>query len=170
LYKFRVKTLKREDKTMTFNINHLTPVIFGEGTSLETGKKLKERGIKKVFCVYDEGIKAAGVVDKIVEIIKAEDIQVVEFGGVLPDPPDTIVDQAGEIARKEEVETPVPFQVTLAGVFRKSPVSPFSRYPRRREPEAKLLPWPSFPTPGKRRNRALEDRTAFPHWPSLTHL
>lgn len=89
---------------MTFNIRHLTPVIFGEGASLETGKKLKEHGIQKVFCVYDTGIKAAGVVDKIVETIRAEDIQVIEFDGVLPDPPDTIVDQAGEIARKEGVD------------------------------------------------------------------
>lgn len=89
---------------MTFNINHLTPVIFGEGASSETGRKLKERGIHKIFCIYDEGIKAAGVVDTILETIRAEDIRIVEFGGVLPDPPDTIVDQAGEIGRKEGVD------------------------------------------------------------------
>lgn len=89
---------------MTFNINHLTPVIFGEEASLETGKKLKEHGINKIFCVYDEGIKSAGVVDKIVSTIRAEDIEVVAFGGVLADPPDTIVDQAGEIGRKEGVD------------------------------------------------------------------
>ncbi len=89
---------------MTFNINHLTPVIFGEGASQDTGKKLKEHGIKKVFCVYDKGIKATGMVDRIIQTIHAEGIKVVEFDGVLPDPPDAIVDQAGEIGRKEGVD------------------------------------------------------------------
>ena len=89
---------------MAFNINHLTPVIFGEGVSQDTGKKLKEYGVTKVFCIYDKGIKDAGIVDKIIPTIRAEDIKIVEFGGVLPDPPDTLVDQAGEIGRKEGVD------------------------------------------------------------------
>ena len=44
---------------MPFNINHLTPVYFGEGVSKETGKKLKEYGISRIFCVFDKGIKEA---------------------------------------------------------------------------------------------------------------
>ncbi len=89
---------------MAFNINHKTPVIFGEGISSETGKKLKEYGITKIFCVYDEGVKAAGLVDGIIKNIEDEDIRVVEFGGVLPDPPDTLVDQAAETGRREGVD------------------------------------------------------------------
>ncbi|MGB9860062.1 MAG: iron-containing alcohol dehydrogenase, partial [Moorellaceae bacterium] len=73
----------------------------------QTGKKLKEYGLSKVLCVYDQGIKSAGVVDKIVENIRSEGIAVVEFGGVVADPPDTVVNEAGELGRKEGVEAVV---------------------------------------------------------------
>lgn len=89
---------------MPFDINHLTPVMFGEGVSQETGKKLKEHGVTKVLCVYDKGIKAAGVVDKIIKSIKDENIGAVEFDGVLADPPVEMVDQAGELAKSENVD------------------------------------------------------------------
>lgn len=89
---------------MNFTINHLTSVIFGEGASQGTGEKLKDFGITKLLCVYDKGIKAAGLVDTIIQNVQAEGIKVIEFGEVLPDPPDTIVDQAGELGRKEGVD------------------------------------------------------------------
>lgn len=89
---------------MNFTINHLTSVIFGEGASQGTGEKLRDFGITKVLCVYDKGIKAAGLVDTIIQNVQAEGIKVIEFGEVLPDPPDTIVDQAGELGRKEGVD------------------------------------------------------------------
>jgi alcohol dehydrogenase class IV len=90
---------------MPFHINHLTPVIFGEGVSLETGKRLKEHGITRVLCVYDKGIKATGIVDKVIYTIKDEGIAVVEFDDVLTDPPIEMVDQAGELARNENVDS-----------------------------------------------------------------
>jgi len=92
---------------MSFNIKLPVPVSFGEDISLQTGKTLKEHGASKVFCIYDKGVKAAGLADKIVDIIKAEGIEVVEFDGVLPDPPDTIIDEAGEIGRREGVDAVV---------------------------------------------------------------
>ncbi|MBR4231821.1 MAG: iron-containing alcohol dehydrogenase, partial [Oscillospiraceae bacterium] len=55
------------------------PILFGIGSSKETGKKLKEFGCKKVILVYDMGIKKVGVVDKIDEIIKAEGIETVYY-------------------------------------------------------------------------------------------
>lgn len=92
---------------MSFKINYPVPVIFGAGAYAETGQKLKECGITKVFCIYDRGIKAAGVVDKIIDVIIAEGIKVIEFDGVLPDPPDTVIDTAGEIGRREGVDAVV---------------------------------------------------------------
>lgn len=92
---------------MNFNIALPVPVIFGEGAYAEIGKKLKERGLSRVFCIFDRGIKAAGVVDKIVEVITVEGIKVIEFDGVVPDPPDTVIDTAGEIGRREGVDAVV---------------------------------------------------------------
>ena len=88
---------------MRFGIN-IPQVIFGEGASLETGKKLKEFGITKVLCVYDKGVKAAGIVDDILKTIHEEGIVTVLFDGVLPDPPDTLVDQAAELGIEAGVD------------------------------------------------------------------
>ncbi len=89
---------------MPFAINHLTRVIFGEGVSAQTGENLKEYGVKKVLCVYDKGLKSAGIADKIIKKIKEKDIIVIEFDDVKPDPPVQTVDEAGELARKENVD------------------------------------------------------------------
>lgn len=89
---------------MNFTISHVVPVIFGEETYLQTGKKLKEHGISKLLCIFDKGVKAVGLVDKIIQTVEAEGIKVIEFDGVQPDPPDTIVDEAGELGRREGVE------------------------------------------------------------------
>ena len=89
---------------MQFTINHRTPVLFGEGVSGQTGERLKEYGINKVFFVFDQGLKSAGIAHKIIRNIKEKNIGVVEFDGVKPDPPVESVDEAGELARKENVD------------------------------------------------------------------
>ncbi|MBN2420178.1 MAG: iron-containing alcohol dehydrogenase, partial [Deltaproteobacteria bacterium] len=89
---------------MPFTINHNTPVLFGEGVSGQTGEKLKEYGVKKVLFVYDQGLKSAGIADKIIKNIKEKDIGVIEFDDVKPDPPVEVIDEAGELARKENVD------------------------------------------------------------------
>lgn len=88
---------------MIYDIKLPTEVLFGLDASAKTGEKLKELGVTKVLCIYDQGIKAVGVVDKIVNNVKAAGIGVVEYGGVVSDPPDTVVDEAGELGKKEGV-------------------------------------------------------------------
>jgi alcohol dehydrogenase len=89
---------------MSFSINHLSPVLFGEGVSLETGAKLKELGCKKVLCVYDKGVKAAGVVDDILAAIRKEGIEVLVYDGVLADPPDYTIEEAAVIGRNGKID------------------------------------------------------------------
>ena len=89
---------------MAFTISSKSEVLFGEGVSLQIGEKFAGFGCKRVFCVYDKGVKAAGVVDSIVAEIENKGIGVVHFDGVLPDPPDTLVNECGELARKEGVD------------------------------------------------------------------
>ncbi|MBN2240932.1 MAG: iron-containing alcohol dehydrogenase [Dehalococcoidales bacterium] len=89
---------------MAFNINHMTPVLFGEDTSLQTGEKLEGLGCKKVLAVYDQGVKNAGITDKIIDSIQKQGIEVVTFDGVLADPPNTLIDEAAELGRKENVD------------------------------------------------------------------
>ncbi len=80
------------------------PVLFGSGTSGQTGEKLRELGCTKVLVVFDKGIKSSGVADKIVDIIKASGIETVCFDGVLADPPDWSVEEAGSLGVREGVD------------------------------------------------------------------
>lgn len=85
-------------------INLPKPILVGENTSLQTGKKLKEFGVSKVLCIYDKGIKSTGIADKVIATIREEGITVVEFDGVEVDSPDTVANQLGEIGRREKVD------------------------------------------------------------------
>lgn len=89
---------------MITSYNVFVPAIMGSGASLRTGLKVRELGCKKVLVVYDKGIKAAGIADTIVENIQNAGIETVCFDGVLPDPPDTMVEEVAEIARNEEID------------------------------------------------------------------
>ena len=89
---------------MIFNIEYPSKVIIGKDSSLQTGKELREYGISKVLCVYDQGIKSTGATDKIMNVIQAEDIKVIEFDRIISDPPDTVVNEAGELGRAEKVD------------------------------------------------------------------
>ena len=89
---------------MAFNINHMTPVLFGEGTSLQTGERLKTLGCKKVLAVYDQGVKKVGITEKIIESIKEQEIEVAVFDGVKADPPDTMIDEGAEVGRNAKVD------------------------------------------------------------------
>jgi alcohol dehydrogenase class IV len=56
------------------------------------------------MCIYDKGVKDAGVVDPIVENMEKAGLDVIHYGNVLPDPPDVMVNECGELARREKVD------------------------------------------------------------------
>jgi alcohol dehydrogenase len=89
---------------MSFRISPKSEVLFGEHMSYQTGKRTVALGCSKVICVYDKGVKDAGVVDPIVENMEKAGLEVVRYGNVLPHPPDTMVNECGEMARKEKVD------------------------------------------------------------------
>ncbi len=89
---------------MAYNINHLTPVLFGLNMSMRAGMRLKELGCTKVLFVYDQGIKKAGIPDRVIKNTQALGIKTFVYEGVLADPPDYTVEEAAEIGRKEEVD------------------------------------------------------------------
>jgi alcohol dehydrogenase len=93
-----------KDVHMAFSINHLTPVIFGNNVSSETGTRLKASGCTNVLCIYDRGVKDAGITDDIVESITALGIKSVLYDGVKADPPEYTIEEAAEIGRSERVD------------------------------------------------------------------
>ncbi|MFC1532609.1 iron-containing alcohol dehydrogenase [Thermodesulfobacteriota bacterium] len=89
---------------MIFETRLLSPALVGENASLRAGLRLKDLGCNKAFIIYDKGIKAARLPDKIVENIEKLGIKTIHYDGVLPDPPDYMVEEAAEIGRKEAVD------------------------------------------------------------------
>ncbi len=79
-------------------------VHFGEGVSAKLGEMAAGMGARKAFVVYDKGVKAAGIVDGLIASLTAAGIEAIEYDGVLPNPPDTQVEEAAAIARSAAVD------------------------------------------------------------------
>lgn len=89
---------------MAFQYNQLAPVLFGDGAINLLGEKVKELGCKKVICVYDSGVLAAGIAPKAEASLKAAGIEYVVYDKISADPADTLVDECAEVARQAKVD------------------------------------------------------------------
>ena len=64
-----------------------TKIVFGKGKENEVGELIKGYGFKKIMMQYGKAsIKANGLYDDVMASLKAADIEVVEMGGVEPNP------------------------------------------------------------------------------------
>lgn len=84
---------------MDFMFSVPTLAFFGPGKSEMVGDMLKGMGAKKIMVVYDQGVKAAGIVDKVLANVKAAGIEYTEYSDVVPNPPEYLVNQGYEIAK-----------------------------------------------------------------------
>jgi alcohol dehydrogenase class IV len=84
---------------MNFMFSMATFVEFGCGVSRQVGTMLADSGFKRIFFVYDAGVKAAGLVDAVAGSLKTAGLQYLEYGEVLPNPPDYQVQAAAELAK-----------------------------------------------------------------------
>ena len=80
------------------------PVLYGCGAVAELGDKLKELGGTKAFCVYDAGVGASGIADRIIGILKAAGIEVVPYDKVGSEAPDSVVNEGADFARASGVD------------------------------------------------------------------
>ncbi len=82
-----------------------TKVIFGKDSHKKAGEIIKEYGYKKIMIQYGKGsIKKSGLYDEVMLSLSQNGIDVVEMGGVEPNPKLSFVKKAIEVARKERVE------------------------------------------------------------------
>jgi alcohol dehydrogenase class IV len=58
--------------------------------------------LTRVFCVYDAGVKEAGIAAQIVESLKTAGLEVVEWDGVVSNPTDVVVEEGARLAREAE--------------------------------------------------------------------
>ena len=89
---------------MSFQYNQLVPVVFGNGAIRELGQKVKDLGCKKVLCVYDSGVKVAGIAPKAEESLRNAGVEYVVFDKITADPTDILVNECGALAKAEGVD------------------------------------------------------------------
>lgn len=82
-----------------------TKVFFGKGKQKDIGKIISNYGYKKVMLQYGKGsIKQNGLYDEIIMSLAQNNIEVVEMGGVEPNPKIQFVRQAIKLAKSENVQ------------------------------------------------------------------
>lgn len=82
-----------------------TKVFFGKEKHKEVGSIIREYGFKKIMMQYGKGsVKKSGLYDAVMSSLKMQGIEVVEMGGVEPNPNIEFVRNAIKIARENKVE------------------------------------------------------------------
>lgn len=79
-------------------------VTFGKNAAKELPRILKEFKAKNVMVVYDAGVKMAGIAEKVLAEVEKADVKVTVFDGVIPNPTNEVVEEAAEIAQRENIE------------------------------------------------------------------
>lgn len=90
---------------LDFIYNAPTTVYFGRDKEKQVGKIISDLGYKKIMMQYGKGsIKKSGLYDSVMNSLSEYGIEVIELGGVEPNPKLEFVRTAVEIAKKEKVE------------------------------------------------------------------
>ena len=74
--------------------------LYGVGTCAQVADVMKEGGYTNAFIVCDQGVKAAGIADKVTASLDAAGLKYTIFDKVVPDPPDDMIAE-GSAACKE---------------------------------------------------------------------
>lgn len=80
-------------------------ITFGRGAVSHLPEMLQGFDAKSVMVVYDAGVKAAGIAEKVLAEIEKAEVQITIFDGVMPNPTNEAVEEAAELARKEQVDS-----------------------------------------------------------------
>lgn len=88
-----------------FIYNAPTKVIFGKDTENQVGKYVKEQhGTKVLIHFGSESAEKSGLIDRIEQSLKAENIDFVLLGGVVPNPHLSLVYEGINLCKKEKVD------------------------------------------------------------------
>jgi alcohol dehydrogenase class IV len=68
------------------------------------GEKMKELGGSRIMVICDQVVRATGIIDPIVKSLKDAGLSVEIFDKVLPDPPDYVYNEGGELAKKNKID------------------------------------------------------------------
>ena len=88
-----------------FIYNTPTKVFFGKEKYKQVGKIISDYGFKKIMLQYGKGsIKKTGLYDSVINSLTENGIEVIEVGGVEPNPKYSFVKNAIKVAKETKVE------------------------------------------------------------------
>ncbi len=89
---------------MSYNFFVKSNIHFGIGAVSVLPELLGKYELNKVMLVYDGGVKAAGIAEKVTAQIETAGVSYVVFDGVIPNPTNEVVENAAGLAKSENVE------------------------------------------------------------------
>lgn len=84
---------------MPFTLLQRSKIIAAPGSVSQIAEVVRDGGYSKPFVVFDQGVKACGIADKVLDRLAEAGIPCVEFSDVIPDPPCNIVDAAADLCK-----------------------------------------------------------------------
>ena len=93
-------------------------IDFGRGALSDLSRIIGGYALKSVMIVYDGGVKAAGIADRVIAEVEKAGVPFTVFDGVIPNPTNQVVEEAAQIAavRREDVAR-LAQNVTLGAVY-----------------------------------------------------
>lgn len=90
---------------MAYNFFVHSDLVFGKDAAAALSGILENENIKNVMVIYDGGVKAAGIAEKVLaEVNKVDGIKVTTFDEVEPNPSNQLVERIYAIAKEAGVE------------------------------------------------------------------
>ena len=87
-----------------FTMYNPTKLFFGKDVVNNLGKTVSPHGNKVLFVYGGGSIKRNGAYDQVIQQLQNNNIQIIEYSGIKPNPIVEDVDEASQIARKEKVD------------------------------------------------------------------
>jgi len=96
--------MTRHDATTGFDFAARTRILFGAGTADRLGELAAELGCRRILVVSDEGVAAAGHLDRAFMALEDAGLRAVAYTGVAGNPTSADVERCAEAARAAELE------------------------------------------------------------------
>lgn len=85
---------------MSFRFFVKSNLTFGRGAIEALPEMIRNYKMKNLVVVYDSGVKAAGIADRVLEQVKKSDAAYTVFDRVIPNPTNEVVEEAAKIAKE----------------------------------------------------------------------
>jgi alcohol dehydrogenase len=81
-----------------------TRIFYGRGASATVGEHLRELGVTRALVVSDRGVAGAGIVDAVVEHVRAAGVEAAVYADTQPNPTTTNVAEAAALYRAQDCD------------------------------------------------------------------